>query len=154
MTDTNKQSAVAFKELWRDYAATEGECFDGMGFARYLFDRMTSDCDALAARLGGRMFIGAFISDGRLYATVMRRNGNGGVTVLAHTDLEVDLIEKRECFATMAPAADRHPLTDEQITEEFEGMLGVLELALNEDAYLSALAWFRRGAKLARSCDN
>ncbi len=48
----------------------------------------------------------------------------------------------------------RKPLTDEQITEEFERRLGPLPDSRDEGTYLSALAWFRRGAKLARSCDN
>ncbi len=48
----------------------------------------------------------------------------------------------------------REPLTDDQITEEFERMIGPLKISPNEDAYMSALAWFRRGANWARACDN
>ena len=70
--------------------------------------------DALAARLAEPMVIGACITDGRLHATVMRREANWHVTVLATAEIDVDMLHKRDCLAQMVPAAEPvHRLADE-----------------------------------------
>ncbi|KDB51349.1 hypothetical protein X805_30700 [Sphaerotilus natans subsp. natans DSM 6575] len=69
-------------------------------------ERVIRERDALAARLAEPMVIGACITDGRLHATVMRKEANGHVTVLAAAELGVDMLHKRDCLAKLEPAAE------------------------------------------------
>ena len=64
-----------------------------------------------------QLHIGACITEGRLYANVMRIEPNESVTVIAMASMDASYLTNRDCIARMLPAQQpRHkPLTDEQI---------------------------------------
>ena len=66
-----------------------------------------------------QLHIGACITEGRLYASVMRTDPNGSVTVIAMSNMDAASLANNDCTARMLPAQQpkREPLTDEQIID-------------------------------------
>lgn len=57
------------------------------------------------------MHIGACITDGVLHATVMRREANGHVTILATAEMDAKSLLEHDCVAKLSPAAPSQPVT-------------------------------------------
>lgn len=72
-------------------------------FAALMADMLAA---APAAPVARPLHIGACITDGMLYTSVMRRESNGHTTVVATAKMDAASLHKRDCIAQMTPASD------------------------------------------------
>jgi hypothetical protein len=73
---------------------------------------------ATQAQPEGPLHIGACLTDGKLHASVMRREANGNVTCVAMAEIVEAELRRHDCFAQMVAApttGKREPLTPGQI---------------------------------------
>lgn len=59
------------------------------------------------------LHLGACLTDGKLYATVMRREANDHITVVATAEIAESMLRKHDAHVVMQPG--RAPLTDQQV---------------------------------------
>ncbi len=125
--------------------------------------RLTAERDALAARLAeiGRATPPSDHPEDDLEIGPVRQPsictsaGNIGTGNLctAYSETTGLCSHSAECDYQQAPerplGAKIAQLTDERIEAEFERMLGPLRDAHDQDRYLAALSWYRRGARFA-----
>jgi hypothetical protein len=99
-----------------------------------------------------RLHIGACITDGKLHATVMRREPNGYVTVLATAEMDAASLHDRDCLTQMLAA--RPPVAQQGAAEpvawrtKFDELLEDYAMARVETALFNAKV-IQRG-RLAR----
>ena len=63
------------------------------------------------------LHLGACIVQGRLHATVMRRNADGTITVVATAEMDEDSLRKHDCHAVMQPARPAEDVAPQRLLD-------------------------------------
>lgn len=73
------------------------------------------------------LHIGACITDGVLHATVMRREANGHVTILAKAEMDAKSLLERDCLAEMSRATPSQPAVPSRLLQKLDASIAWLE---------------------------
>lgn len=96
------------------------------------------------------LHIGACITDGVLHATVMRREANGHVTILATAEMDAKSLLEHDCVAKLSPAAPSQPVNEAIEAIKFAIKEGIgASVFLNEWMHGDTDEWPEFGAIIA-----